>query len=90
MLRNGKNEKELPPPPAIDVPECSGRVLWCEAKKKPDGFGHIHISLSGKKDTATCTICNTEKDLNQPGRKLESVLLELSRKHYYKHKLDRN
>ena len=59
-----------------------------EAKKKVSGFAHVRVCLSGRKDIVSCLLCKVEIALDVDGRSLESVLLEVARKHYYKHKLD--
>jgi hypothetical protein len=64
------------------------RTLWREAKKRQQAFAHIKIDLSGKHDRATCVLCEKTAPLETSGRSRQSLLLEVARKHYYKHKLD--
>lgn len=58
--------------------------LWSKVKKLSSAWAHIRCSISGDKDTVKCTICNEEKPL---GFRRHSTVLEMARKHYYKHEL---
>lgn len=65
------------------------RVMWRAAKKKKQSWAHVEVSLSGERDLCRCNLCNLEFGLEVGGRSRESVLLEIARKHFYKHGLDR-
>lgn len=64
------------------------RLMWRKAKLKTAHWLHVRSNLSGEKDSAKCSICHAEVDLEQPPRTRESVLTEFTRKHFYKHKFD--
>lgn len=63
--------------------------MWRDAKKKAKNFAHIKVTLSGARDVAKCLLCDYEAEIEVPGRKRESVVLQTARVHFYKHKLDR-
>lgn len=63
-------------------------ILWKDVKRFGTAWAHIRVSLAGGDDTCVCTICNTEVSLTDRRRKRESILLEVARKHFYKHKLN--
>jgi hypothetical protein len=61
-------------------------ILWKEARNRLDAWLHIKTVISGQCDFCVCTECNYSEPLEQPGRTRESVLREVTRKCYYRHK----
>ena len=65
----------------------SNKILWSKVKRNVWAHEHVKVWIDGEADLALCKICSEYVPIEVPGRKRESVLLEFTRIHYYRHKL---